>query len=77
MIHVLVVRLKPVLFIPLPPKAKLSKVTIPMTILTVEHHLSPRLMVLSSRDVVHSSMWLLRLRRGFFKDVKKSVKCVL
>lgn len=51
-------------------------VAIPMAILTMKPHLSPRLTVHSSRVVVHSSMWLLRLGRSFFRDIKRSAKWV-
>jgi len=67
-IHVSIVPLNLTPLIPLPPKAKLRKVALSMAILTMERHLSPRLLVHSPAIMVHSWLRLWYSRKGFLRD---------
>jgi hypothetical protein len=68
-IHVPVFQLVLSPLISLPPKAELSKVTIPMAIVIVIPHLSLGwLLVYSLMGMVHS-WWLFGFRKGILRDV--------
>jgi hypothetical protein len=72
-IHVPSARLKNPLLICLPPKAKSSQMPIPLTIVTMESHLS-----LGWNLFVGVGLfgWLWRSRKWITRDVGKGVKCV-
>jgi hypothetical protein len=68
-VHVPVVQLVLSPLISLPPKAKLSKMTVPMAVVTVIPHLSLGwLLVHSLMGMVHS-WWLFGFRKGILRDV--------
>jgi hypothetical protein len=68
-VHVSIVQLILMLLISLPPKAKLSKITIPMAIVIVIPHLSLRwLLAHSLLGMVHS-WWLVCFRNGSLRDI--------
>jgi hypothetical protein len=68
-VHVPVVQLVLLPLISLPPKAKLSKVTIPMAVVTVIPHLSPRWLLAHSLVGMVHSWWLFGFRKGILRDV--------
>ena len=69
-VHVLIVQLILLPLISLPPKAKLSKMTIPMAILKVIPHLSRGwLLAHSLMGMVHS-LWLFGFRKGILRYVR-------
>jgi hypothetical protein len=76
MIQIMVPHLKLSPLIPLPPIAKLSKVTISLAILTVIPHHSPWGLLVHLLGWFGHSWWRLMLRKGFLRDVWKSVKWV-
>jgi hypothetical protein len=65
-VHVLVVQLILSPLISLSPKAKLSKVTIPMAVVTVIPHLSLGWLLAHS---LMGSWWLFGFRKGILRDV--------
>jgi hypothetical protein len=67
-VHVLIVHFHLTPLIPLPLKAKLSKVTPFMTILTVIPHHSLGMLVHSLVGMVHSWRWVLCFQKGFLRD---------
>jgi hypothetical protein len=68
-VHVLVVQLVLSPLISLPPKAKLSKVTIPMAIVIVIPHLSLGWLLAHSLVGMVHSWWLFSFRKGILRDV--------
>jgi hypothetical protein len=68
-VHVPVVQLILSPLISLPPKAKLSKVTIPMAIITVIPHLSLRWLSAHSLVGMVLSWWLFSFRKGILRVV--------
>ena len=73
-VHVLIVHFHLTPLIPLPLKAKLSKVTLFMAILTVIPHHSLGLLVHYLVGMAHSWWRLLRSWRGFSRDSRKCVQ---
>jgi hypothetical protein len=67
-VHVLVVQLVLSPLISLPPKAELSKMTIPMAIVTVISHLFLRWLLVHSFVVMVHSWWLFGFRKGILRD---------
>jgi hypothetical protein len=76
-VHVLVVQLVLSLLISLPPKVELSKVTIPMAIVTVIPQLSLGWLLVHSFVGMVYSWWLFGFRKGILRDVWYSVKWIL
>jgi hypothetical protein len=68
-IHVLVVQLVLLPFISLPPKAKHSKVTIPMVVVTVIPHLSLGWLLAHSLVGMVHPWWLFSFRKKILRDV--------
>jgi hypothetical protein len=68
-VHVSAVQLVLSLLISLPSKAKLSKVTIPMAVVTVIPHLSVGWLLAHSLVGMVHSWWLFGFRKGILRDV--------
>jgi hypothetical protein len=68
-VHIPVVQLVLSPFISLAPKAKLSKMTIPMAVVTVIPHLSPGWLLARSLVGMVHSWWLFGFRKGILRDV--------
>jgi hypothetical protein len=68
-VHVSVVQLILSPLISLPSKAKLSKVTIPMAVVTVIPHLSVGWLLAHSLVGMVHSWWLFGFRKGILRDV--------
>ena len=73
-VHVLHVRLRNPPLISLPPKAKISQMSIPLTILIIEPHLSLGWILLVGGGFPFR--WLRGSRKGTTRNVVKGVKCV-
>jgi hypothetical protein len=73
-VHVLPARLRNPPLISLPPKAKRSLMSIPLTILTMEPHLSLGWILLVGGGFPFR--WLRGSRKGTTRNVVKGVKCV-
>jgi hypothetical protein len=69
-VHVLVVQLVLSLLISLPSKAKLSKVTIPMAVLTVIPYLSLGWLLAHSLVGMVHPWWPFGIRKGILGDVR-------
>lgn len=67
-VHVLIIHRNIMSLIPIPMKAKLGMVTLPIVILTVDPHLSLGLLVHSPEVMVHSWWRMLSSRKGFLRD---------
>jgi hypothetical protein len=70
-VHVPVVQLVLSPLISLPPKAKLSKVTIPMTVVIVILHLSLGWLLAHSLVGMVHSWWLFSFRKGILRDIQR------
>ena len=68
-VHVLVVQLVLMHLISLPLKAELSKMTIPMAVVTVIPHLSLGWLLAHSLVGMVHSWWLFGFRKGILRDV--------
>jgi hypothetical protein len=73
-VHVLFAWLRNPPLISLPPKAKCSKMPIPLTIVTMEPHLSLGWGLFVSFGIFG---WLRGSRKGITRDVRKGIKCVI
>jgi hypothetical protein len=73
-VHVLPARLRNLPLISLSPKAKISQMPIPPTILTVEPHLSLRWNLLVGGGFLFG--WLRGSRKGIIRDIEKGIKFV-
>jgi hypothetical protein len=73
-VHVLSAWLRNPSLISLPPKAKCSKMPIPLTIVTMEPHLSLGWGLFVSFGIFG---WLRGSRKGITRDVRKGIKCVI
>jgi hypothetical protein len=69
-VHVPIVQLVLSPLISLPPKAKLSKVTIPIAVVQVIPHLFLGWLLAHSLVVMVHSWWLFGFRKGIFRDVR-------
>jgi hypothetical protein len=73
-VHVVPDRLRNSPLISLLPKAKIGQMPIPLTILTIEPHLSLRWNLFVGGGFLFG--WLRGSRKGITRDVGKGIKCV-